>query len=364
MQHFFKKTVSVILSILIIIPVFSASAYTTDDVIEASSVVIFSNEGSYTSINANDRGAVSIGVLGWHANRALSLLKSIINANGESALTLLGEELYNEIINSSDWNSRIFNEDESAAVSALLGTQEGIDAQDKLAYSDIKSYVNHGLSLGISDGKALVYFADLENQMGSLGSERVAVAAISLAESADKVTLNDIYNAAMADTTASNSPTRRKNTYEACKNLDLDNLHETTYSAGKYVTTASLLYVRFGPGTAYDKAPTSLKKGTNVTVTDIYGEWGKIRINGITGWICLRYATLTKAEEIIVSVLGDVTGDNKIHPSDARLILRYSASLTSFSESQIKCADINGDGKVTPQDARKTLRVAAGLEKI
>ncbi|MBQ8210171.1 MAG: hypothetical protein IJZ35_06295 [Clostridia bacterium] len=364
MKPLCTKITSVIVAIMLIIPAFSASAYTTDDVVEAASGIIFSNEGSYTSINANDRGAVSIGVLGWHADRALSLLKTVVDANPENALELLGEELYNEILTDSNWNYRTFNSSESDAVSALLGTQEGIDAQNELAATDIKSYVNRAITAGITDGKALVYYADLENQMGSVGAERVALAAISLAGSADKVTLDDMYNAALGDSTASSSPTRRKNTYNACLKLDLDNLHESDYCAGEYVTTASLLCVRSGPSTAYNTVTSDLKKGTNVVVTEVSGEWGKINVNGVNGWICLRYANLIKAAEIIVTVTGDVTGNNSIEAADARLILRYSANLTEFSESQIKCADVNGDNTVTAQDARKTLRVSAGLENL
>ncbi len=363
MKHIFKKTVCVIVSVLMMIPMFSASAYTTDNVIKAASELIFSNEGYYTSINANDKGAISIGVLGWHANRALSLLKTIINDIPEDALEILGEELYNEIITSSNWNNRTFNDAESECVSALLGTQAGIDAQDALAYTDIESYIKHALTLGITDGKALVYFADLENQMGSVGAERVAVAAIAIAQSPENVKLEDMYNAAMADSTASSSPTRRLNSYNFCMELDLDNIETSNYyPTGKYKTTASYLCVRGGPSKAYDTVTSDLKKGTSVTVTEVKGEWGKVNIDGITGWICLMYAELIAADNIEVTVLGDVTGNNTVEAADARLILRYSASLTKFSESQKKCADVNSDGNITAQDARITLRVSAKLD--
>lgn len=365
MKHFLRKTVSLLLALLIIFPVFTSSAYTTDDVIKASTSLIFSNEGTYTTVNKDDNGAISIGALGWHADRALSLLKTIISKNEENALLILGEELYNEITTASDWNYRIFNDAEAECVSALLGTQEGTDVQNDLAYTDIKVYVNHGLTLGITDGKVLVYFADLENQMGSQGAQRVANAAIAIAESADKVTLDDIFKAAMEDETASGGPTRRNKSYNYCLELDLDNLYESgTYRKGDYVTTASLLCVRSGPSTAYDTVTSDLKRGTNVTVTQISGEWGQITVNGVTGWICLRYADLIKAEEITVTVLGDVTGNDKIETADARLILRYCVSLEIFSESQIKCSDVDGNGSVTTADARITLRVAAGLETL
>ena len=39
--------------------------------------VIFANEGNYSSVNADDNGALSVGKVQWHGNRALSLLKEI-----------------------------------------------------------------------------------------------------------------------------------------------------------------------------------------------------------------------------------------------------------------------------------------------
>lgn len=386
MKPLLKKLTAFLAAILMLIPAFSASAYTTEDVIEAASGIIFSNEGSYTSINANDRGAVSIGVLGWHADRALALLVTIVEANPENALEILGEDLYNEITTSTNWNYRVFNRSESAIVSSLLGTQEGIDAQNALAATDIRSYINRAMTEGITDGKALVYYADLENQMGSGGAMRVALAAIDLAGSADAVTVEHMYKAALADSVASGGSTRRKKTYNYCLELDLDNLHEFSYATGEYITTASKLCVRKGPSTAYYTVTSDLPRNTEVIVTEVSGEWGKINVNGIDGWICLRYATLIKADipaetpvdppaenptdtpvtppsdTPVTAIKGDITGNGKIEPADARLILRYAAKLTTFTPEQIECADVNGDNVITPADARKTLRVAARLE--
>ena len=44
--------------------------------------VIFANEGNYASVNADDNGAVSVGKVQWHGNRALSLLKKIAQGAG------------------------------------------------------------------------------------------------------------------------------------------------------------------------------------------------------------------------------------------------------------------------------------------
>ena len=363
MKSFCKKTLSLLLFIILILPTVSVSAYTVDDVVKAAIEIILSNEGVYTSVVANDNGAVSLGKVGWHGTRALNLLKTIVSANPDNAKKLLGNTLYNEIVSSSNWNTRIFTSSEKSAVEKLLATSESQTAQDALAYNDIKSYITHGQSIGLTDGKVLVYFADLENQMGSYGAERVASAAISAAGSASKVTLQDIYNAAMADTMAKSSPTRRKNVYNYCNSLTFGaGSVSSSYKTGKYKITAEpTLRVRSGPGTSYSKV-TFIPTNTVVTVTEISGDWGKVTYNGSTGWINLLYADLVEATVITVTKLGDMNGNGSIDAADARLVLRYSAKLEDFSDSQKKYGDVNSDGKINASDARKILRVSAKLE--
>lgn len=62
--------------------------------------------------------------------------------------------------------------------------------------------------------------------------------------------------------------------------------------------------------------------------------------------------------------LGDVNGDGVLTAQDARLILRYVASLEQFSAGQLAASDIDSDGKVTAADARLALRISAQLEDI
>lgn len=59
---------------------------------------------------------------------------------------------------------------------------------------------------------------------------------------------------------------------------------------------------------------------------------------------------------------GDINNDGKVSPADARLTLRYTASLEKLSEAQIAAADVDGKKGVTPADARLILRVSAGLD--
>lgn len=57
----------------------------------------------------------------------------------------------------------------------------------------------------------------------------------------------------------------------------------------------------------------------------------------------------------------DVNGDGRVTAEDARLILRYSASLEEFDRDQRKRADANADGAVDAADARLALRFSAHL---
>ena len=40
-----------------------------DAVVSAAAQILYHNEGSYDSVNANDNGAVSVGKLQWHGGR-------------------------------------------------------------------------------------------------------------------------------------------------------------------------------------------------------------------------------------------------------------------------------------------------------
>lgn len=61
---------------------------------------------------------------------------------------------------------------------------------------------------------------------------------------------------------------------------------------------------------------------------------------------------------------GDASLSEQLSAADARLILRHSAGLETFSDLQKKISDINNDSLVTAADARIALRVSAQIEDI
>ena len=179
--------------------------------------VIFANEGNYTSVNADDNGAVSVGKVQWHGNRALSLLKKI--AQGAGAEATLGKNLYNEIMTASNWETRTVTAIEKAKLSKILGTPGGKAVQDRQAEEDILSYVTHGAKMGIEDPQSLVYFADLENQGGAGASKRVGNDAAQRAGGAGKVTLAFIHAAALADRVMGKYSSRRDLVFQKAQQL-------------------------------------------------------------------------------------------------------------------------------------------------
>ena len=99
-----------------------------------------------------------------------------------------------------------------------------------------------------------------------------------------------------------------------------------------------------------------------------YGDWVIIRQptteeTGLREHTC-KLCGHTEQEVMtpIAATPGDANGDGKVNARDARLILRYAASLITGDEIDQAAADFNGDGKVNARDARAILRTAAGLD--
>ena len=181
--------------------------------------IIFANEGNYASVNADDNGALSVGKVQWHGNRALSLLKKIVEKTGAAAEAVLGGSLYREIMTASDWTNRKATAEEKVKLSQILGSNQGKQVQDAQAEEDILSYVTHGVNMGIEDPQSLVYFADLENQGGAGASKRVGNAAAGRAGGAGKVKLDHIHGAALADRVMGKYSSRRNLVYKKAKEL-------------------------------------------------------------------------------------------------------------------------------------------------
>lgn len=164
----------------------------TTDIINAAKVMIRKYEGSYSSVNANDNGALPIGKMQWHADRAKSLLRIIISGDAASAQAILGDALYNEILSDASWSKRILTTDEAKKMQTLLATTQSQLAQDVQENTDVTGYVNDIYNRGIRNAAAVVYLADVENQSGSGGVKTILSYAKNFGNLGD-LTLNEIH---------------------------------------------------------------------------------------------------------------------------------------------------------------------------
>ncbi len=291
-----KKVISIVLLVAMLfsltIETFAIGPSNSEIVSKAKDIIIAS-EGTYKSVNADDNGALSIGCIQWHGNRALNLLKDIVYADTTAAYNILGEMLYSEITSSSNWSTRILNSDEAARISSLIDTAIGRAKQDALVEDNILTYVLHGQNLGITSPSALVYFADIENQCGSGGASRIAKAASTLANGGE-ITLAILHQAALADVAAGKYASRRNKVYNYALLLGWEDI----IIAERYEiwTTNNNLNIRNGPGVSYSQIA-MYTAGTSVIVYEqTYvdsSRWGRTNV----GWINLEYCTFVRSCE-------------------------------------------------------------------
>lgn len=193
--------------------------------------IIFANEGNYGSVNKNDNGAVSVGKIQWHGDRAKLLLQTICKANVSQAQNILGTALYQEIMSSKTWSKRIVTAGESSKLSVILSSVEGKKAQDNLALSDVMTYIDRGISYGLTNAEALIYFADGVNQYGTYSSLWKNIASTALKKGG---TLDAMYEATKSLT--SNYFSRRKTVYDKLKgSTTASNTSSNISSAGSVI---------------------------------------------------------------------------------------------------------------------------------
>lgn len=291
-KRIFLILISVLLLAGILIVPINAESKTAEEIAAKAVEITRSFEGVYSSVCLDDCGAVSVGYLQWHAGRALLLIRSVINANTANAKKILSTALYNEIMNSSTvWTERILTSAEGDQVSKLLDTAEGHAAEDALAKNDVLGYVKHGLSMGITDPVALVYFADTENQCGAGGSARIAKAAAVLAgNSFSAITVDILHKAALEDGAAGKYPVRRSKAYNACLLIPWESV-TLNYDYEIWEVNGSC-NLRSGPTTDYELLG-AVYGGTQIVILEKYAElepndeeytWGRT----FMGWFCIQ----------------------------------------------------------------------------
>ena len=287
-----------------------ASAVSVDEMTKVAVQIITRSEGTYGSINRNDNGAVSVGILQWHATRALQLMRSVASADTATAQSILGSTFYNEVMTASGWNTRTFSVAEGTAAANLLTTSVGKSKQDALAYSDVQGYINSGKQYGLTNAGVLVYYAELYNR-GSGVAARILSAAKGSGSYAD-ITLSKLHNTALTDRGNSSGyyTSRLNDAYNTVISLGWADASSTDNGssaggadtsdfsdsyAGTYTVTASLLNVRSAPSTAASKIGT-IPNGATVTVSSGNGSWAAVSYNGTSGYCSMDYLKQTTSQ--------------------------------------------------------------------
>lgn len=178
--------------------------------------VIGHNESgnSYASINLTD--VISIGLFNWYGARALGLARTIVAADpvgSQSALSSAEHDLYGQITSGDNnvWNSYRPGTSlaDMAALRSFLDLEASHTAQNALALSDGNGYVSQGKARGITDARALIYFADLYNQ-----SPKQAGCIVDAVKKAGlALTIGNLHNYAMQNPVMKKYSTRRNWTY-------------------------------------------------------------------------------------------------------------------------------------------------------
>lgn len=212
--------------------------YAGGSLAEIAAKIIFSNEGSYDSVAWNDHdclakpknftssctcghsknGAISIGKIQWHANRARNLLIKIREKNQSKFDEICNKRRAGGLIfllnESTSWGG-MRNWSESCpigkAIKEILGTEESKQAQDEQAIEDVQKYLDTAKSGGITDPACLIYLADIINQYGSCPS---------LVNSGIN-NLDELYKFSLANGYGAYEP-RRTSTYNAIKKIEAE----------------------------------------------------------------------------------------------------------------------------------------------
>lgn len=140
----------------------------SDAVIKTAISIIAENESglNYSCVVAKDVNSLSIGIFQWHGSRAKELLVKIRDKDPAAFNSkLAATNIPTEVTYSDDyWDNKSLNDVEVLAVKALLSTDVAKEVEDNLANRDTNSYINVGKMLGISENKAIIFFADMYNQ--------------------------------------------------------------------------------------------------------------------------------------------------------------------------------------------------------
>ncbi len=375
----------------------------TTDILRKAESLICSNEGNYGSVVLNDNGALSIGKMQWHANRAADLMKLIVAQDNKAAYDILGAKLYSEIIalnGNNAWSRRILTSEEGKLVSELLVTDAGKKMQDELMDSNISVYINHAYNNGLRNAAAVVYSADIENQCGSGGASTCTKEAANLVDNVNEVTLNEYHIASVCygyhvnswskqnETNRRSFTTRRINTYVTvsgygwpyCQDGDLQMPSTSPKSNGIGVTwlqnalnrsqNAGLVVDgQYGTGTkdavsAYQKKAGLSADGIagvdtiGYLIQDMYSECA---IDGKANpYPIVKQADYSKVNEAIASIPSDLS----LYTDESASAVKRAKDAVVYNKKEAEQAEVNAMAKAINEAVAKLVYKPADYSKV
>ena len=186
-------------------------------VIENAVKIIAKSEGRYNSVVRNDNGACSIGIMQWHADRALNLLRDMIKTNGKlDAITSIGPLLVAEITKTkTTWAKRKLGNIEKELLSKYISSDKNVVIQDVTANKDIRVYVDKVVGLGVTNVGAIIYLADALHQYGINSKLWLDLINEVKANVSGEMVVDDIHRVAINNKTLRKYINRRANTFKA-----------------------------------------------------------------------------------------------------------------------------------------------------
>lgn len=200
------------------------NTYGTDGVTDATNVsasslaalaaeLVKSNEsgGKYNTINANDNGALSIGLIQWHGNNARTLVNKIKTDHPNDFNQYGGKNLTLNL--SASWERTILSKNDTNynALKTLLDCPGGRAVQDAIMIEYMNDYMATARKLGLTDPAGLLYYCDCSTQSPA-GARDV----VKKAKSKDLKGLHE-YVLTSGCWLARNSASRRKKSYDTIR---------------------------------------------------------------------------------------------------------------------------------------------------
>lgn len=186
------------------------------------------NPSEYGSVIANDNGALSIGVYGWHGNNALKLLQTayMINSNEVTSVCksygAAGSYILSCITKNETWSRFIPNAKQCSCIKAIILTTSGKLSQERTSLTDVNNYIKICMDNGLSNNDTIVYCSDILNQWGvaSFNQNVYAKGAPGVLYGINgKMSLRQIYESKAGWGSSGKYKNRRKWTYDYLKSL-------------------------------------------------------------------------------------------------------------------------------------------------